>query len=379
MRRFCNYKPLLGAILLLTLVAVPAAAREWSEEYEKKVGKRAVEAVLEEYEVYEDEEAQQHIEQIAARLVPHTQRPELEYTVYLLDSEEVNAFTVPGGHVFVTKGLLEEAESEAQLAGIIAHEMAHNCTYDSLDQLKRAQDMSLATAAAVLVAVLTGRGSEATYGVLTAGQVVTRGVLSTYSIEIESRADQNAARYLIGADYNPVGLLTFMEELAREERHSPNPNLGIFQTHPLSRKRVADLIDQLNEAGVDINRRAVTKWDSPVVEAGQVNDRPVQILKLWDQRLFAFDYGPDPPDVESRGQQMVQVLTDLLREGIMAYEFGLTRDEEDNIAVTVRGEIVLTVYREDADLVGKSIGDTAIEVTQNIKAALLKERIDRLY
>ncbi len=109
-------------------------------------------------------------------------------------------------------------------------------------------------------------------------------------------------------------LLTFMEKLARKERHSPNPDLGIFQTHPLSWKRVADLIDQLNEAGVDINRRAVTKWDPPVVEAGQINDRPVQILKLWDQRLFVFDYAPDPTNVESRGQQMVEVLTRLLRD-----------------------------------------------------------------
>ncbi len=379
MRRFCNHKTLLGATLLLTLVAVPAAAREWSEEYEKKVGDRAVEAVLEEYEVYEDEEAKQHIEQIAARLTPHTQRPELKYTVYLLDSEEANAFTVPGGHVFVTKALLEDIESEAQLAGIIAHEMAHNCTYDSLDQLKRAQDMSLATAAAVLVAVLTGRGDEATYGALVMGELVTRGVLSTYSIEIESRADRNSAHYLIEAGYNPVGLLTFMEELAREERQSRNPNLGIFQTHPLSRKRIADLIDLLNEAGVDINRRAVTKWDPPVVEAGQVNDRPVQILKLWGQRLLAFDYGPDPTDVESRGQHIVEVLTRLLREGVDAYEFGLTRDDEGHTAVVARGEIVLTVYREDADLVGKSIGDAAIEVTQNIRRALFKERIDRLY
>jgi len=379
MRRFCNYKPLLGVILLLMLLALPTAARQWSEEYEKKIGEQAVEAVLKDNKLYEDEEAQQHIEQIVARLVPCTQRPELKYKVYLLDNEEVNAFTVPGGYIFVNKGLLDDVESEAQLAGIIAHEMAHNCTYDSLDQLKRAQDMSLATAAAVLVAVLTGRGSEATYGVLTAGQVVTRGILSKYSLEVESRADRNAAHYLMKAGYNPVGLLTFMEKLAREERQSRNPNLGIFQTHPLSRKRVADLIDELNEAGVDINRRAVTKWDPPIVEAGQINGNPVQVLKLWGQRLFAFDYAPDLTDVEARGQQMVEVLTRLLREGVGAYEFGLTRDGEGHTAVAARGEIVLIVYREDADLMGKSIGDTAIEVTQNIRRALFQERINRLY
>ncbi len=379
MKRFYNYKLLVGVILLLVLGAVPAAARQWSEEYEKKVGERAVEAILKDNKLYKDEEAQRHIEEIVARLVPHTQRPNLKYKVYLLDDEEVNAFTVPGGYIFVNKGLLDNVESEAQLAGVIAHEMAHNCTYDALDQLKRAQDMSLATAAAVLVAVLTGRDDEVTYGVLTAGQVVTRGVLSTYSIEIESRADKNAAHYLIEAGYNPVGLLTFMERLAREERHVPDPNLGIFQTHPLSKKRVADLIKLLNEAGVDINRRAVTKWDPPIVETGEINGQPAQILKLWGQPLFAFNCAPAGGDIEARAQRMVEVLTQLLRNGAGAYEFGLTRDDEGHTAVAARGEIVLTVYREDAALVGKSIGDTAIEVTQNIRRALFKERIDRLY
>ncbi len=379
MRRLCNYKSLVGVILLLTLIVVPAAARQWSEEYEKKIGEQAAEAILKDSKLYENEEAQQHIEQIVARLVPCTQRPDLKYTVYLLDDDEINAFTVPGGYIFVNKGLLDSVESEAQLAGIIAHEMAHNCTYDALDQLKRAQNLSLATAAAVLVTVVSGRGDEATYGVLTAGQVVTRGILSKYSLEIESRADRNGANYVMKAGYNPVGLLTFMEELARKERHSSNPDLGIFQTHPLSWKRVAALIDQLNEAGVDINRRAVTKWDPPIVEADQVNGKTVQVLKLWDERLFSFDCAPDSTNVAARGQQMVEVLTRLLREGVDAYEFGLTRDDQGHTAVAAQGEIVLTVYREDADLLGKSIGDTAIEVTQNLRRALFKERIDRLY
>jgi len=76
---------------------------------------------------------------------------------------------------------------------------------------------------------------------------------------------------------------------------------------------------------------------------------------------------------------MVQVLTELLRDGVDAYEFGLTRDEKGQTAVAARGELVLTVCREDAKLAGKSISDTAIEATQNIRRALFKERIDRLY
>ncbi len=378
MNRFAHNKALIAVTLAVALTVAPASAREWSEEYEKKVGDRAVEAVLEEYELYEDEEAQQHIEQIVARLVPYTQRPDLKYKAYLIDRDEANAFTVPGGHVFVTKGLLEEVESEAQLAGVVAHEMAHNCTYDSLDQLKRAQDMSLAMAAAVLVAVLTGRGSEATYGVMIGGEIVTRGVLSTYSIEIETRADRNAVAYLLAAGYDVVGLLTFMEELAREERKKPTTELGILQTHPLSTKRVADLIDLLDEADVIINRRAVTKWDLPVVETGEIGGKPVQILKLWDEPLFAFAHSPGGGDVASRGERMVEVLTELLREGVRAFEFYIVQEKSET-AVSARGQKLLTVYPEDAALAGKSVGDTAAAASQAIRRALYQERLNRLY
>ncbi len=379
MQRFL-YGKLLIAIGLLVLLSTSAApAREWSEEYEKKVGERAAAQIAEEYEFYDDEETRERVANIANSLASYTQRPGLQYTVVLLDDSEANAFTIPGSYIYVTKGLLDAVESEAQLAGIIAHEMAHNCTYDGLDQLKRARQMSLATAVALIVAIATGRSEEAAYGVLTAGQIVTRGVLSRYSIEIESRADRNAVSYLLASDYDPVGLLTFMEELARKERQRPRSDLGIFTTHPFSTKRVADIIDLLEEADMEINRRAVTKWDPPVVEAGEIEGASAQILKLWDEQLFAFASSPDDGDLAARGQQMVDVLTELLRAGVRAYEFGISSDDEGRTTVTARGQRLLTVYPEDADLVGKSIGDTASEVTRALRRALYRERLDRLY
>ncbi|GAJ18372.1 unnamed protein product, partial [marine sediment metagenome] len=212
-------------------------------------------------------EAHQRVVNIVNNLVGHTQRPDLKSTVFLLDDPEANAFTIPGGYIYLTKGLLEAVESEAQLAGVIAHEMAHNCTYDGLDQLRRARQLTLATAVALIVAIASGRGEETAYGVLTAGQIMTRGILSKYSLEIESRADRNGISYLLASDYDPVGLLTFMERLARKERQRPRRDPGIFGTHPFSTTRVMDIIDLLQEADVEMNRRAVTKWDPPVVEA----------------------------------------------------------------------------------------------------------------
>ncbi len=374
-----RYPKSLIAVALAALLSVGVAtAREWSEEYEKQVGDRTAAEIAKEYKVYENEEQQQRVEKIVADLAAHTQRPDVAYQVVLLDDEEVNAFSVPGGHIYIYKGVLNAVESEAQLAGIIAHEMAHNCTYDVLDQLKRAHDMSLATAVALILSIATGRSDDTTYGVLTAGQVVTRGILSKYSIEIESRADRNALSYLLGAGYNPVGLLTFMERLAREERSRPTTELGIFQTHPLSTQRVSHLTHLIQDAGVEINRRAVTKWDPPIVEEGEVGGRPAQILKLWDQELFAFADAPDEGDVTVRGQRMVEALTQVLRDGARAFEFR-TVSHQNHTAIAARDKILFTIYPEDAALVGKSVADTAMEVNRAFRRALFWERIQRLY
>ncbi len=378
MNRFAHNKALIAVILAGALTVAPASAREWSKEYEEQVGDEAVAAITEEYEIYENEEAQQRVDDIVKKLVPHTQRPDVEYRVYLLDSDEVNAFSVPGGHFFLHRGLLDKVESEAQLVGVIAHEMAHNCTYDSLAQVGRAHKMVLATAVMLIVAVATGRTSETAYGVLTAGQIVARGILSKYSIEIETRADRNAVAYLLAAGYDAVGLLTFMEDLARKERKKPTTELGILQTHPLSKKRVADLIDLLDEAGVIINRRAVTKWDPPVVETGEMGGKPAQILKLWDEPLFAFAHSPGGGDIALRGERMVEVLTELLRDGVRAFEFCIVQ-EKGETAISARGQKLLTVYPEDAALAGKSVGDTTAAASQAIRRALYQERLNRLY
>ncbi len=379
MQRFLSGKLLIAIGLLVLLSTSAAPAREWSEEYEKKVGERAAAQIAEEYEFYDDEEIRERVVNIANSLASHTQRPGLAYTVILLDDPEANAFTIPGGHIYVTKGLLDAIESEAQLAGVIAHEMAHNCTYDGLDQLKRAQDLTLATAVALIVAIATSQSEETVYGVVTGVQIVTRGVLSRYSIEIESRADRNAVSYLLASGYDPVGLLTFMEPLARKERQRPRSELGIVQTHPFSTKRVSDIIDLLQEVDIEINRRAVTKWDPPVVEAGEIEGASAQILKLWDEQLFVFASSPDDGDLAARGEQMVDVLTELLHAGVRAYEFSISSDDGGRTTVTARGERLLTVYPEDADLVGRPIGDTASEVTRALRRALYRELLDRLY
>ncbi len=155
-------------------------------------------------------------------IAPHTPRPDVKYKIKLLDSDEVNSFSVPGGYIYVYKGLVKAVQSEHELAAVIAHEMAHNCTFDALKQLDRAQHLTIATAAAVLAAMMVGGNEEMPWAVWQAGGLATRGVLSHYSMDIEKQADLHAIQYLLHTKYNPVGLLTFMERLAAKD-HQVGP------------------------------------------------------------------------------------------------------------------------------------------------------------
>jgi predicted Zn-dependent protease len=155
--------------------------------------------------------------------------------VRLLDTDIVNAFSLPGGIIFVTKGLLEEVGSDHELAG-------------SPGARDRAQ-LHLRCAGAgrrAMRSMFTGERGGAdrlnparraighvVSTVMVAGEYVRRGVLGGYSIKMETAADQHAVDYMLGTSYNPVGMLTFMERLAAEYRRKPQLRAwASLQTHP---------------------------------------------------------------------------------------------------------------------------------------------------
>ena len=367
------------AAFLVCAALPPAWAKQWTAEYEKQVGDEALAQVKKDYKLWDNPTEQQRVQSIVNDLRPFTQRPDVEYQVLLLDTDEENAFSLPGGTICVTRALLPAVQSDAELAGVLAHEMAHNCTYDALEQAQRAQQISLPLMAAVIATMLTGRGSEMVGTTLMAGLYVANGILSHYSIKIEAQADGNGLAYMLADHkYNPVGFLTFMERLAAEERGSPPVTLGVFQTHPFSTQRVMAVTHQLLAAGVEINRRAVTKWDPPQVAAEKVGDQDAQVLSLWGRRLLAFNWAPPESDPTQRGADMVSRLTALLATGAEGWDFW-TEPEGDAVALKGRGETVLTVYPADAALVGSKPQQVADQARNGLEAAFFAERLKRRY
>ena len=379
--RILRSRAILTASLIVAASAVWAAADPpYSKEHEERIGQEAAAQVESQYDLFEDEEAQQKLDRMASIIAASSTRPDVEYDVRLLDTEQVNAFSLPGGIIFVTRGLLEHVHSDHELAGVMAHEIAHNCTYDGLRQADRNRDLFTGSIAAAIAAILIGAGSDVISGVFMAGEYVRRGVLGGYSIEMETAADRNAVKFLIPTEYNTVGLLTFMERLAADYRREPQVELGVFQTHPLASERVSALARQISAHGLEINHRATTRWDHPTAEAVEegVEDSPLRV-SLWEEEVFVVAVpGPGHETVADRAEDIVSRLTELLKLGMRSHELQIG-DRDGAPALGTRAGTILTIYPEDAEAHEKSALELAQEARLGIQRALFKERLQRLY
>jgi Zn-dependent protease with chaperone function len=358
----------------------PAARPPFSEAYEKRIGIEAIAQVEKEYSLLVDEETHAQLQEMVDKIALVSQRPEIVYDVRILDTDIVNAFSLPGGTVYVTKGLIDEVQSDDELAGVLGHEIGHNCEWDALTQAEHNKDMFTGSVAATIAAILLGGSSEVVSTVLLAGEYVRQGVLGGYSMVMERRADHNGATYLIKCpDYNPVGLLTFMERLAAKERREPPRDMGVFQTHPVAVERVQLLTDYLIDSGVDINRRATTKWDPPVAEETRVDGEDAATITLWGEDIFlVLTPGPDHDTPMARAEAIVERFTPLLADGLSQYELRVSATG-DNSAVTAHGVEIVVVYPEDAAAHELPAAEIAAHIRAGLQRAMVRENLARLY
>ena len=252
---------LLGSALLLgcgTTVVNPVTGREertvMDEATEIAEGKKAHEQVLAEYGAYADPALQAYVNGVGQKLAKLSHRTQLPWTFTVLDSTEINAFALPGGYIYITRGLMAYLDSEAELAGVIGHEIGHVTARHGAQRATRQQDAGLgvlaATVAGVLLESATGVGgiTQATSQV---SQGLAAGWLASYSREQELQADQLGAEYLARNRYDPsnmvdvIGVLKsqeqFAADLARAEGRAAPSGANWLSSHPSNEQRLAEI------------------------------------------------------------------------------------------------------------------------------------------
>jgi len=176
-----------------------------------------------------DPEVRAAVQTIFDRLTPHSELPEAEFQFKVIDSEVVNAFALPGGYITVFTGLLTEASSPAEVAGVIAHEMAHVTHRHGLRRMAHSVGLW-----ASVTLVLGNTDVLASI----ARDLFTLASVNGYSQDQETDADLEGVRMLMAARIDPTGLARFFEHLAEEHGDVPD-SLAWFSTHPQHEERIA--------------------------------------------------------------------------------------------------------------------------------------------
>ncbi len=303
-------------------------------------------------------------------------RSQFQYTFKVVDDKDVNAFSLPGGFIYVNKGLLDYVQSDHELAAVLAHEIAHAAHHHLLRLGEENEKINRrVTLPTLLVLVLTGAPARDLNNVMLGVQLYQIAKLNGFTQEAEMDADHAAIYYLMRTNYNPVGMLTFMERLARDESRRPERQLGIFRTHPPSRARAQAMLDLFKQLNIPVNRRAVARILPVELKEKTIENHSLTEVYLDNVPVFA----PAPSNGQSSAERARQIsarLDALLNDGIQMYDIRLTSDKR---TVVARNNPILTIEPEDAVLYGKSMQELAQQVSNAIKRALWNELIQRAY
>lgn len=215
-----------------------------SESWERSAGAQYHQQIMQQYSEYPDIELQQYVNEIGQKLAKTSHRPDLPFTFTLLDSPEVNAFAVPGGYVYITRGIMAYMTEEAHLAGVIGHEIGH---ITARHGAQRAAQQQLAGVAAVGAAILTGSQEAAQLS-----QMLGGALMSGYGRNQELESDRLGAEYIAQNNYDVddmvgvIGILKdqelFAAARARAEGRAVQSYHGLFSTHPRNDKRLQEVI-----------------------------------------------------------------------------------------------------------------------------------------
>lgn len=213
------------------------------------MGAQLAEQVKQQEKVLQDAQIQQYIDEIGARLIAAAPRQDVTYQFEVIDAPDtVNAFALPGGYLYVYTGLLKLCENEAELASVMAHEIAHVAAHHHGESFTRQYGVQ------ILSDLVLGDNPHTAARV--AADLLGTGVMMRYSRDNEREADMLGMNMLVRAGYNPDGMVTFMRKLVAADQQSGGRGLAIFASHPPSQERLQSLQYMANQYPLEMRQQA---------------------------------------------------------------------------------------------------------------------------
>ena len=203
----------------------------YSIEKEIALGKGLAQEVERQAKIVNDPVIAEYVNRVGQNLVRNSDA-KVPFTIKVIDSEEVNAFALPGGFFFVNTGLILKADNEAELAGVMAHEIAHVAARHGTRQATRGEIANLASIPLIFM------GGWAGYGIRQAASVLVPVGFLKFSRGFESEADMLGLEYMYKSGYDPTAFVDFFEKIETLEKRKPGTMAKVFSTHPMTDDRI---------------------------------------------------------------------------------------------------------------------------------------------
>jgi beta-barrel assembly-enhancing protease len=254
----------------------------YSIEKEIALGKALAQQVERQAKVIDDPVIAEYVNRVGQNLVRNSDA-KVPFTIKVLDTEEVNAFALPGGFFFVNSGLILKADSESELAGVMAHEIAHVAARHGTKNATRAQLAQIGMIAASIAVPYSMAGWGAMQG---ANLLIPVGFLQ-FSRSMEREADFLGLQYMYKTGYDPVSFVDFFEKIESMEKKKPGSVAKVFSTHPMTDDRIKAAQDEI--------QKILPARPEYVVNTSEFNDVKARLAMLHNHRKIDNNQDPNRP------------------------------------------------------------------------------------
>ena len=334
-------------------------------EDDKKQGKEASDYYDRTLKPTKDTASQQRVEEIGAKLAlianansfdltwGDKRHAEFEYKFKVVESKDINAFSLPGGYIYVYQGLVDFCQSDDELAGVLAHEINHAGQRHVAWLRKEQEKLAPIQIPLILASIFSGNASG-----IAGSQLLGTAVTNGWSVKAETSADYGGVQLMLAGGYDATGMLTFMERLqAKDGALDGAVDLGILRTHPPSKARAEKIEAFMNKNLIPI-RRSLVSADFRV--SHKVSDTGAHFLYFGKRKLFAVAGGVE------RANSLQKTLNSFFDRVPEMYE--VTTGDEG--VIYAKNRALVTVTPEDAKANGMEI-----EQLQNAAAKAIRSSI----
>jgi len=254
----------------------------YSTDTEIKMGKSYADEIEKSSKLITDSVISEYVNRVGQNIVKNSDC-KVPFTIKVIDSDEINAFALPGGFFYVNSGLILNADEEAELAGVMAHETAHVCAHHAVREMTRMNYAQLGTIPLIFIGGWTG------YGIYEAASIGIPITFMKFSREFESQADYLGVQYMYRAGYDPQAFITFFEKVQALEKRKPGAVAKVFADHPQTPDRILHTQEEI--------ARILPARDEYMVTSSEFDDVKARLARIENKRRLTDTKGVTRPSL----------------------------------------------------------------------------------